>query len=391
MNDLKLLAGLRSEVPLENGSRLSDAVIAAIPFDERDHRAARHGATASHGAPVLRAPRGALRPLLAGTLAVAVGAGAFAAVELSGSPASSQRPGQNPSSGQGPGPGTFPWSGRPAAAWPAVGHPSYGRASTAAQLVDYMARAAASAPGREPKRNEWVVVKSEFADSSGGSGGYLFGPPDKREISLQWFSGEPCGAAASVPLVPATTAPDTTVTGTLTVGSGGGRAGCPGTTLGGWKSVSYDYLDSLPTDPAALERVLAASAGPVTASTREQAIFQSIATLLDAGEAQGVVVPPKLSAALYRVLQRLPGVTFESATDLAGRAGIGFSMVLEGYFKQEIVIDPDTYAYMGFKDVVIKDHAMVGTDGTRYVKVGHVMGWGALLGSAIVDKPGQLP
>jgi hypothetical protein len=66
-------------------------------------------------------------------------------------------------------------------------------------------------------------------------------------------------------------------------------------------------------------------------------------------------------------------------------------MVLEGYFRQEIVIDPNTYTYMGFKDVVIKDHAMVGTDGTRYVKVGHVMGWGALLGSAIVDKPGQLP
>src|SRR6185437_16234419 len=105
-----------------------------------------------------------------------------------------------------------------------------------------------------------------------------------------------------------------------------------------------------------------------------QAIFQAIETLLDAGESQGVVVPPKLSATMYRVLQQLPGVTFRSATDLAGRAGIGFSMVLEGYFTQEIVIDPDTYAYMGFEDVVIKDHAMVGTDGTRYVKAGHVMG-----------------
>jgi hypothetical protein len=34
---------------------------------------------------------------------------------------------------------------------------------------------------------------------------------------------------------------------------------------------------------------------------------------------------------------------------------------------------------------------MVGTDGTRYVKKGHVMGWGAVLGLAIVQKPGQLP
>jgi len=46
---------------------------------------------------------------------------------------------------------------------------------------------------------------------------------------------------------------------------------------------------------------------------------------------------------------------------------------------------------MGFKDVAIKDHAMTGTDGTRYVKTGHVMGWEALLGSAIVQRPGQLP
>jgi hypothetical protein len=104
-----------------------------------------------------------------------------------------------------------------------------------------------------------------------------------------------------------------------------------------------------------------------------------------------VVVPPKLQAALYRVLQQLPGVHFEAAADLAGRTGLGFWMVREGYLKQEIVIDPLTYALMGYKDVAIKDHAMVGTDGTRYVKKGHVMGWAALLGSAIVAQPGRLP
>ena len=80
----------------------------------------------------------------------------------------------------------------------------------------------------------------------------------------------------------------------------------------------------------------------MVANTRQQAIFQAIETLLNAGESQGVVVPPKLSATMYRVLQQLPGVHFESATDLAGRTGIGFSMVLEGYLKEEIVIDPDS-------------------------------------------------
>jgi len=377
MNDLDLLAELRSEVPLENGPRLTDAIMAAMPrIDERGHRAARHGVQSRRG------PRRVLRQLLAGTLAAAVGAGAFAAVELSGSPSHRQIPAER----------TVAWSGRPTAAWPATGHPSYGRASSAAQLVAYMTRAAASAPGRPPKPNEWVVVKTEFADSSGGSGGYLFGPPDKRQISLEWFSGEACGPAFSLPPVPATLAPGKTVTGTLTNGGGGqSRFDCPGTTLGGFKSVSYDYLSSLPTDPAALEAVLADGMGTSTILTRDQGIFEAIDALLDAGELGGVVVPPKLTAALYRVLQQLPGVHFESATDLAGRTGLGFYMVLEGYDKMELVIDPATYTYMGFKDVAIKDHAMSGTDGTRYVEAGHVMGWAALLGSAIVDKPGQVP
>jgi len=103
------------------------------------------------------------------------------------------------------------------------------------------------------------------------------------------------------------------------------------------------------------------------------------------------VVPPKLSAALYRVLQQLPGVRFETATDLGGRQGLGFSMVLEGYDMVELVIDPNNYTFMGVKDVAVRDHVMTGTDGTRYIKQGQVLGWAALLGQAIVEEPGQLP
>jgi hypothetical protein len=84
-------------------------------------------------------------------------------------------------------------------------------------------------------------------------------------------------------------------------------------------------------------------------------------------------------------------VRFESDTDLAGRKGLGFYVVTEGYIKQELVIDPLTYTYMGFKDVAIKDHWATGTDGTMFIKKGQVLGWEALLGSAVVQRPGQLP
>jgi hypothetical protein len=384
VNELELMASLRDEVPLTASTRIENAVLAEIEAS-REHAlggSRRHRASGPGHSPASRqARRPALRPVLAGALAVAVGLGAYASVELSGSGPSTPRQGAE----------TVVWAGRPTAPWPSTAHPSYGRATSEAQLIAYVTRAAAAMPGRAPKPGEWVAVKVEHAGSSGGEGGYLFGPPDTLDISLSWIRGDGC-AGASVPLVPATTTPATTISGKLTIETSGYYGpGCPGTTLGGWKSVTYSYLNSLPTDPASLEGILAHSDGPVVAANRAQAIFQAIDDLLGAGEMEGVVVPPKLSAAIYRVLQNLPGVHFESATDLAGRQGLGFYMVLEGYYKLELVIDPRTYTFMGFKAVAVRDHTLTGTDGTRYVKKGHVMGWAALLGQAIVKKPGQLP
>jgi hypothetical protein len=66
-------------------------------------------------------------------------------------------------------------------------------------------------------------------------------------------------------------------------------------------------------------------------------------------------------------------------------------MIIEGYVKQEIVIDPATYLYMGQESVVVKDHTMQATDGTDHFKKGQILGWNALLVSAIVTSPGQLP
>jgi hypothetical protein len=382
VNELELLASLRDEVPAPASRAVERRVITAILAGD-DHAAGRP-APARARAPHRRWPhrrwlhRRWLRPALAGTLAAAVGAGAYSAVALSRHPAA-------PPARQ-----VVAWSGQPTAAWPAG--LSYGRASTEAQLIAYVTRAAAAGPRRAPGPGEWVVIRQEFADSSKGSGGYIFGPPDERKISLSWYRGDLC-ATASVPVVPASLPPARIVSGKLTINDNYMGPGCgPDVMLAGWKSVSYSYLSSLPTDPAALESVMLAANPPGgLIPTREDAIFDAVDSLLTAGESQGIVVPPKLQAALYRVLQQLPGVHFEAAADLAGRTGLGFWMVREGYLKQEVVIDPVTYAVMGNKDVAIKDHAMAGTDGTRYVKKGHVMGWAALLGSAIVARPGQLP
>jgi hypothetical protein len=382
VNELELLAGLRAEVPVPDSAAVEHAVMTALREQDR-HPVAGRGRTQDAGqrrpssqTRHARTRRRWGRPALAGALGLALGAGAFGAVSLAGH------------RGTPPAPQVVAWSGQPTAPWQAK--PSYGRAGSATQLVDFATRVAA-APSSPPKPGEWIVVKTEFADSSGGGGGYLFGPPDERKVYLTWYGAGGC-EVASVPSVAASLPPARTVSGQLTIDRNGGAVGCtPDSTLGGWKSVSYSYLSSLPSDPAALEQVMLANDPPSGTMTRDDAIYDAIYTLFSDGPSQGVLIPPNLEAALYRVLQQLPGVHFETAADLAGRTGLGFWRVAEGYLKQELVIDPVTYNFMGFEDVAVADHAMVGTDGTRYVKNGHVMGWGAVLGIAIVKKAGQLP
>lgn len=50
-----------------------------------------------------------------------------------------------------------------------------------------------------------------------------------------------------------------------------------------------------------------------------------------------------------------------------------------------------TYSYMGDEWVAIARHSAVGTDGTRYIQKGQVLGWSALLETAVVQRAGQVP
>jgi len=376
VNELELVARLRDEVPLSTSTHVEHAVLSAIREPAVDARLRPRSSapltTHARGRDGLR--RLAPRPVLAAALALALGAGAAAGVAVSRNHPPAYQQTQ-----------VIPWSGQAAAPWPAK--PSFGRARTEAELIDYVTRVADMAPVRPPSPHDWVVVKVEAARSSKGGGGFLFGPPDERQVSLQWSRVDGCAATSTI-VVPPNLPPAKTLTGSLTVSP----KMCDQGDLAGWKSISYQYLNSLPTDPAALENVILANNPPGGyIPTRTAAIFDAIDNLLADGEVWGAVIPPKLSAALYRILRELPGVRFESDTDLAGRQGLGFYVVTEGYLKQELVIDPLTYTYMGFKDVAIKDHWATATDGTRFIKKGQVLGWEALLGSAVVPRPGQLP
>jgi len=110
--------------------------------------------------------------------------------------------------------------------------------------------------------------------------------------------------------------------------------------------VSYAGLSSLPRSPRALDRYLGQLSLPHlrgwgSPPAREFTIIEMMIT--------SYVMPPRLTAELYRALGGIPGVTINGhAVDVAGRRGVGFiSPALPGGGNMEIILNPRTYRLMG--------------------------------------------
>jgi NAD(P)-dependent dehydrogenase (short-subunit alcohol dehydrogenase family) len=81
------------------------------------------------------------------------------------------------------------------------------------------------------------------------------------------------------------------------------------------------------------------------------------------------------------------------AVDAAGRHGVAFARVHDGHVRAEIILDPQTYQYLGWRQIVVKDFVPNGTANgkrvTLHVAPGTVFDWTARTAAAIVDRPGQ--
>lgn len=208
------------------------------------------------------------------------------------------------------------------------------------------------------------------AGSTSGGAGFLAGPANQAAIEQSWTRVDGRKQAAIV-------------NGNLVI-----HPRDPGEQPAGWQNSGYRYLDSLPTSPARLTAVIEASirAENFVVGRGPGGIFTAINDLIE-----NAVLPPRLNAALYAVLARLPGVHYEpSVADFAGQRGLGFYMIQEGYLKVEIVINPKTYAYLGTKWVAVRAHTETEQGGpTVHFAPGHVLGWAAVLKSGIVQHAGQ--
>jgi hypothetical protein len=250
-----------------------------------------------------------------------------------------------------------------------------GPAATAAQFVAYATRAAATTTF-DPAPNQWVYRKVEDAGPASLPAQGAPGLPARRITFERWLSGDFQRSASND-------------TGQLLIGPSSWTAGVQ---LDGWPQLafptSYKFFNSLPTDPAALTQLIAA-ANQVSATTVAggTVIFNAVQALM-----QSFVLPPQLDAAFYGVLAKLPGVRFDSSvTDLSGRTDAGFSITREGYFKDEIMVSPSTFAYLGLRDTAIVDHTTVALDGTFHIVKGQILAWQAVLTSGIVSQAGRRP
>ncbi|MFW6690108.1 CU044_5270 family protein [Streptomyces sp. MAR4 CNX-425] len=149
---------------------------------------------------------------------------------------------------------------------------------------------------------------------------------------------------------------------------------------------TYRDLEALPTDPEEMLAWLYGNKGGKGERPHYYA-FKNAFIVAD-------VLPPEVSAALYRAVADIPGVELvKDAEDAVGRHGTAVGFVDErGASRVEMVFDPETWLLLGTREVMIKDSADAqGRDCTGTIKAGSVLWADAVMERGVVDAAGKRP
>jgi len=153
----------------------------------------------------------------------------------------------------------------------------------------------------------------------------------------------------------------------------------------------YATLSTLPTKPSALLGWLSAHrpAGDTTTD------FQDLTGILTAGAG---LLPPKVEAAIFQAMKKLPGVSVRRGVkDPLGRAAIGVIGTGDGRvgdvaLNVMVLLDPETYGYLGNESFLSADDVYRTKEGvTKTIKAGTVDDTSAILERGIVNALGQKP
>jgi hypothetical protein len=119
--------------------------------------------------------------------------------------------------------------------------------------------------------------------------------------------------------------------------------------------LSYPATAKFPTQPAALERAIERYFGITKTSKGTRSIVFLAGNVLQVGAS------PALRAALFKMVQELPGVTLLGRTkDASGRVGVGVALTT-GHLRDVLVFNPRTSAVLGELTVTLRNTSLLGT------------------------------
>jgi hypothetical protein len=231
----------------------------------------------------------------------------------------------------------------------------------AAEVFERAAHAAETKSFVAPRPDQWIFTEDRFTSSDGGK-------PMTRKM---WLRVDGRGIATI------------DARGKLNVevfDSPGRRRPAP--------FDSYERLAKLPTDPDALLRWAYEQAKHITGGgvTDHGDVYLQFNHMLRSN-----LLPPDLQAAIYRALKQVPNVTVETI-DVFGRPALALVQT-EDWLREELLLDPDTYAYLGERSTVVRDTRISpekAGNATGEVRRGdHVIS--ERVTAAIVEEPGARP
>ncbi|MFE2541882.1 CU044_5270 family protein [Actinacidiphila glaucinigra] len=252
---------------------------------------------------------------------------------------------------------------RPSAAEPA-------KDNGASVTLDRIAAAAMSRDVKPVKDGQFVYVAFLSRENKGALNGPVrLGAPGKHEVWTAQGSG-PTTRTGWI----RDTGKDAVMPGKL------GPIVTTSPVHAGLDHPTYKWLATLPTDPAALRVLLYEQTEPWGDLSQDETVFRNVGELL-----RSTIMPPATASALYKVVEKIPGVTVvPDAVDAAGRHGIGITRKdPASATRDEWIFNKRTLAYLGSRSYMTANKGTGGTADTLY-------GIDAVMASGVVDSPGDV-
>ncbi|TDB82249.1 CU044_5270 family protein [Micromonospora sp. KC721] len=236
--------------------------------------------------------------------------------------------------------------------------------ANAAEALGYAADAAAKRRFTTPRSDQWLYLETRTT-SGKGPGGFVESGPYESHTGRVWRSidGKQVAIYKDGKLV---------------------------THPSAMMSFGFDYatLANLPPDPDAVLAWVRDQVGGIGGGTRDGEDGIAFATIN--AIVRDNLLPPAVESALFRALGKLSGVTLvPDAVNLDGRPAIAVARVQDGWLRDEMLLDPETYRLIGERAVAIADHTTNALDGSSRIKKGTIQRLLVRNAAVIVDAPGQ--